>query len=128
MIDVIHLYDNTPVIPDWEWLLPGYSMVYHPCALVDFGPEVLLTRQFHLIVFDVSGKEESSVAIFQQLDRWIELSGAVHPPIIVIVEKGSALTERSARMAGADFFFIKPVDMSELVLVFAQIVLSMHIS
>ena len=128
MIDVIHIYDNTSVIPEWEWLLPGYSMVYHPCALADFGPEVLLTRQYHLIVYDVSGKEKSSVTIFQQLEKWIELSGAAHSPIIVIVEKGSALTERSARMAGADFFFIKPVDMSELILVFAQIVLSMHVS
>ena len=128
MIDVLHIFDNTPAVPAWEWLLPGYSMVYHPCALADFGPEVLLTRQFRLIVFDVSGTETTSVAIFRQLEKWIELSGDVHPPIIVIVDKGSALTERSARMAGADFFFIKPVDMSELVLVFAQIVLSMHVS
>lgn len=121
MIDVLHIYDNKPVMLTWEATLSDDRMVFCPCDILALYPEVLVSRQFRLIIFDVSGKETSCVAIFKKLLKWIEISGATRPPIIVLAEKGSELTEQSARMEGADFFFIKPVDMQKLVLVFKQI-------
>lgn len=121
MIDVLHIYDNEPVMLTSAGTLVDDRMAYCPCDILALYPEVIVSRPFNLIIFDVSGKETSCVAIFKKLKKWIEISGASRPPIIVIAQKDSELTEQSARMEGADFFFVKPVDMQELVTVFQQI-------
>ena len=121
MINVLHIYDNKPDILAWEGIFSAYCMAYWPCDILDLCPEVLLTKKFSLIVFDVSGKDSSPAVTFNQLKKWFEISGAPHPPIVVLAQKGSELTEQSARMAGADFFFIQPVDMKKLARVFEQI-------
>ncbi len=123
MIDVLHIYDNEPVMFTWEGIVSDDRMAYCPCDILDLYPEVLASKQFSLIIFDVAGKDASCVANFKKLKNWIEISGATRPPIIVIVQNGSELTEQSARMEGADFFFIKPINMQELVSVFQQIAL-----
>lgn len=121
MIDVLHIYDDEPVMLTGEGALPSDHISSCPCNILALYPEVLISRRFDLIIFDVSQKQTSCRTIFQKLKKWIEISGVTRPPIIVIVQKGSELTEQSARMEGADFFFIKPVDMQELISVFKQI-------
>lgn len=128
MFDILHVYDNEPIMLQWQELLPGSATMYYPCRIKDFCVDVFLTKQFGLIVFDVSAKDRSAATIFRELEKWLQLSGTSHPPIVVIVERGSELTEQSARMAGADFFLIRPVDLGKLEMVFAQIFTSMHLS
>lgn len=121
MIDILHVYNNEPVMLTWEEISPDDGMSFFPCDILALYPEVFVSRIFDLIIFDVSCKDNSCEVIFKKFKEWFEISGATCPPIIVVVEKDSNLTEQSARIEGADFFFIKPIDMQGLVSVIHQI-------
>ena len=122
MLNVLHIYDNEPVILGCSGtLLDDDDMVYSVYDILALSPEIFASRPFNLLIFDVFGKDKSYLSLFKKIRTWIEISGAPRPPIIVIADKDSELSEESARMEGADFFFIKPVGMEELVSVFTQI-------
>lgn len=121
MLNVLHVYDNESVMLAFQGIVPDDDMVYHPYDIFAFSPEILECGLCNLIIFDVFREEKSYLILFSKIRKWIEVSGATRPPIIVITEDGSDLTEQSARMEGADFFFIKPFNMEELVVVLKQI-------
>ncbi len=121
MIDILHIYDLEPISFPWDTILPHENVVCSLCTMEDLWPELLQSKPFRLIVFYVSGEDQASTAILQQLVTWLETTGAPLPTILVITDTEAGLSEQSARMAGADFFFPTPIDGKELFSVFRQI-------
>lgn len=126
MIDVLHLYDYQPVGLTWQELLSRSSPGYHPCTFAELCPEVLQANRFGLIIFEVCGMDTAAAAILQQLKRWLEISGLVQPPIIVLIEKGSGLSEQAARVAGADFYMVKPLNLWQMEVIVELLGVAVH--
>lgn len=120
MSNVLLIHDDGGATLAVEQILSTLNIVPICLALDEFHVEFLLSEMFDLIIFELFGKNSSCITILKQLEK-LEITTGMNPtPVIVVTEQGAEVIEQTLRIAKVNFFFIRPVVVTELVAAIEQ--------
>jgi DNA-binding NarL/FixJ family response regulator len=120
MSNVLLIYDEGGATLAIEQILSTLDIVPIRLALDKFHVDFLLSEMFDLIIFEIFGENSSCITILKQLEKLAITTGMSPTPVIVVTEQGADIIEQALRIAKVNFFFIRPVVVTELVAAIEQ--------
>ena len=100
--------DSAPLRENLILSLTASGKLAWGCASAEAFYRESVVRRPHMVVVDLGLPGEYGISVIEQLHRVPELG------IIVITAQGSDESIRSATIAGADYYFVKPVKLPSL--------------
>ncbi len=100
--------DSAPLRENLILSLTASGKLAWGCASAEAFYRESVVRRPHMVVVDLGLPGEYGISVIEQLHRVPELG------IIVITAQGSDESIRSATIAGADYYFVKPVKLPTL--------------
>ncbi len=120
MSNVLLIHDDGGATLAVEQVLSTLDIVPIRLALAEFHVEFLLSEMFDLIIFEIFGENNTCIAILKQLEKLAITTGMSPTPVIVVTEQGAEIIEQALRIAKVNFFFIRPVVVTDLVAAIEQ--------
>ncbi len=120
MSNVLLIHDDGGATLAVEQILSTLDIVPIRLTLDEFYVEFLLSEMFDLIIFELFGENSSCIAILKQLEKLAITTGMNPTPVIVVTEQSAEIIEQALRIAKVNFFFIRPVVVTELVAAIEQ--------
>lgn len=107
--NVLIVDDDVNIVSAFEGFLRKEHCAMFACTLVDDALRTLASQRVDLVISDIRLNHESGATLLLRIKQ-------LYPslPVIIITGHPSLITEKDLRLYGADYYFLKPLELESL--------------